>query len=203
MGVIDVLLGTPHVHRIKVKLPSLGGPTEPIGIHTILGSSLSAPMWPEGGSIHNTILGEPNFVGHHTRDDWSDQGISHEKLERLFRLDSLEIKCPTDIPSKMTGTEAEAICMVNESMPYDPVEQSYTTGLHWRDRRKRKLMYSNEQVAKPIAVGFTNQMQCDPELAQGWTNWYSEAEERGFWRPLTEEELKMELRVCTTSPHFA
>ena len=80
-GVVNVLLGTPHVHRIKAKPPSLGGPTEPIGIHTKLGSSFSAPMWPEGGSIHNTLLGEPTLLVHHTIDDQSDQGISHEKLE--------------------------------------------------------------------------------------------------------------------------
>ena len=79
-GVIDILLGTPHVHRIKAKLPSLGGPTEPIGIHTKLGSSISAPMWPEGGSIHNTTLGEPTFVVHYTTEDRSDQGIAHSIL---------------------------------------------------------------------------------------------------------------------------
>ena len=114
-GVTDVLLVTPHVHRIKAKLPSLGGPTEPIGIHTKLGSSLSAPIWPEGGSIHNTILGEPTLLVHQTIDDQSDHGISHKELERLFTLDSLGIKCPTDTPSKMTATEDEAIQMVNES----------------------------------------------------------------------------------------
>ena len=189
-GVIDILLGTPHVHRIKAKLPSLGGPTEPIGIHTKLGSSISAPMWPEGGSIHNTTLGEPNLVVHHTIDDRRDQGIAHEELERLFTLDSLGIECPTETPSKMTATEAEAIRMVNETTTYDPAAPGYTTGLPWKNGRR--LTDPNERVAKKIAERFRSQIQRDPELAQGWTQAYSEAEERGFCRPLTEEELRME-----------
>ena len=189
-GVIDILLGTPHVHRIKAKLPSLGGPIEPIGIHTKLGSSISAPMWPEGGSIHNTTLGEPIFVVHHSTEGQSDQGIAYEELERLFTLDSLGIECPTQTPSKLTATEAEAIRMVNETTTYDPDEPGYTTGLPWRDGRR--LTDTNERAAKRISERFRNQIQRDPELAQGWTNAYAEAEERGFCRPLTEEELKME-----------
>ena len=90
----------------------------------------------------------------------------------------------------MTAIEAEAVQMVNKSTTYDPVRPWYTTGLPWKNGRR--LTDTNECIALQIATCFANQIQRDPELAQGWTNAYSEAEERGFCCPLTKEELKME-----------
>ena len=184
---VDVLLGTPYVYRIQSAVPSVGrAPDDPIGIHTYLGSAISAPSWEgetdichtmmeESGTmpiVHNTVTGDPTPID----------------LTRLFSLDVLGIECPTEEVSKLSAAEQEAVDMIEASITYGPTLKQYCTGLPWKGGQK--IERTNEAAAKRLAIRFARRLEKDSVLAEGWTQSYADAEAKGFCRPLTKDELK-------------
>ena len=84
--------------------------------------------------------------------------------------------------------EAEAVKLVDEKTRYDKEKGCYVTGLPWK--LPTKVKDTNRESVERMAEKFCVQLQANPKRAQGWCNSYADAEEKGFCRPLTEEELK-------------
>jgi hypothetical protein len=122
-GMYEILLGTPDVFKIHSGVPKFGKAlTDPIGIHTHLGSTISEPTWQSEEEeevlvLQNTVLMNPEFINHNNQMD----------LTKMFTLDVLGIEDPE--VNQMTASKAEAIKMVDAGTTYNPDLRYYETSL--------------------------------------------------------------------------